>query len=150
MNYKSKTSTETVWQYKTFRAVSRLPLAVTEANADSLAVTEALHTSCDQVRCADDGRTIIHSQLWGSLRLAPIISKGILILLTSLLDYIVPLFLSVSELPCIWQQEKAVMTLWNALLSKELTSLKIRMGYVGGLYVLLMVDRLAASYTCGR
>ena len=53
---------------KTFRAVYRLPLAVTEANADSLAVTEAnadslavteanvgslavmeaLHTQCDQ------------------------------------------------------------------------------------------------------
>ena len=56
------------------------------------------------------------------------------------------LFLSVSGLPCIWQQEKAVTTLWNALLSRELTSLKIRMGYVGGLYILLMVDCLAARY----
>ena len=46
--------------YKTFPAVYRLPLAVTEANADSLAVTEALHTLCDQPWHAGDGRTIIH------------------------------------------------------------------------------------------
>ena len=48
-DYKSKTNTETVWQYKTFRAVYRLPLAV----------TEALHTSCDQPWRTGDGRTII-------------------------------------------------------------------------------------------
>ena len=48
-DYKSKTNTETVWQYKTFRAVYRLPLVV----------TEALHTLCDQPRHAGDGRTII-------------------------------------------------------------------------------------------
>ena len=49
-DYKSiKTNTETLWQYKTFRAVDRLPLAV----------TEALHTSCDQPWHAGDGHTIM-------------------------------------------------------------------------------------------
>ena len=52
-DYKSKTNTETVWHYKTFRAVYRPPLAV----------TEALHTSCDQTRRAGDGRTIRPSKL---------------------------------------------------------------------------------------
>ena len=47
--YKSKTNTETVWQYKTFQAVNRLPLAV----------TEALHTLCDQPWRVSDGRIII-------------------------------------------------------------------------------------------
>ena len=62
--------------------LNRHPLAVMEANADSLVVTEALHTSCDQSRCTGDGRTTIHKEIsqlyhpvpsmWGSLRLAPI------------------------------------------------------------------------------
>ena len=76
-------------------------------------------------------------------------SKGILIfyrLVCFLILQLLSLFLPISGLPCIWQQEKAVTILWNTLLSRELTSLKIRMGYVGVLYVL---DCLAARYICG-
>ena len=60
-------------------SLNKHPLAVTEANADSLAVTEALHTSCNQQWRAGDGRTTIHiwnlpvvPSMWGLLRLAPI------------------------------------------------------------------------------
>ena len=62
VNYKSKTNTETVWEYKTMSVLT----SSCSHGTDSLAVTEALHTLCDKPWCAGDGRTIIYeiSQLY--------------------------------------------------------------------------------------
>ena len=57
-DYKSKTNTETVWQCKTFRAVYRLPLAITELIL--------LRSRKPYILRAGDGCTIIYdiSQLY--------------------------------------------------------------------------------------